>query len=97
METQTMTTRTMETAQDTRVIRLAAAGDDWPAVCDRSLLTPGHGVAVLLPGGRQVALFMDRAGHTYAIGNHDPFTGAHVLSRGLVGSDGGQPFVASHC
>ncbi|MFG2404163.1 nitrite reductase small subunit NirD [Streptomyces brevispora] len=90
-----MTTRTMETAQDTRVIRLAAAGDDWPAVCDRSLLTPGRGVAVLLPDGRQVALFMDRAGHPYAIDNRDPFTGAHVLSRGLVGSDGGQPFVAS--
>ncbi|MFF1922703.1 nitrite reductase small subunit NirD [Streptomyces sp. NPDC058221] len=93
-----MTTRTMngttETAQDTRVIRLAA-GNDWLAVCDRSQLTPGRGVAALLPDGRQAALFMDRAGHTYAIDNRDPFTGAYVLSRGLVGSDGGQPFVAS--
>lgn len=89
-----MTTQTMETAQDTRVIRIAA-GDDWPAVCDRSLLTPGRGVAALLPDGRQVALFMDRAGRTYAIDNRDPFTGAYVLSRGLVGSDAGQPYVAS--
>lgn len=93
-----MTTRTMngtmETAQDTQVIRLAA-GDDWLTVCDRSLLTPGRGVAALLPDGRQVALFVDRAGRTYAIDNRDPFTGAYVLSRGLVGSDGGQPFVAS--
>lgn len=97
-----MTTRTMtqtmnatpETAQGTRVIRLAAGGD-WLAVCDRSLLTPGRGVAALLPDGRQVALFVDRSGRTYAIDNRDPFTGAYVLSRGLVGSEGGQPFVAS--
>ncbi|NEE25138.1 nitrite reductase (NAD(P)H) small subunit, partial [Streptomyces sp. SID7982] len=31
----------------------------------------------------------------YAIGNRDPFTGAYVLSRGLLGSAGGRPFVAS--
>lgn len=93
MTTQTMN-GTLETAQDTRVIRLAA-GDDWYTVCDRSLLTPGRGVAALLPDGRQVALFVDRAGRTYAIDNRDPFTGAYVLSRGLVGSEGGQPFVAS--
>lgn len=89
-----MTTQTMETAQDTRVIRLAA-GDGWLTVCDRSLLTPGRGVAALLPDGRQVALFVDRAGRTYAIDNRDPFTGAYVLSRGLVGSVDGAPFVAS--
>ncbi|MFJ3587283.1 nitrite reductase small subunit NirD [Streptomyces sp. NPDC090231] len=94
-ETPTETaTETVETARDTRVVRLAAGGD-WLAVCDRSLLTPGRGVAALLPDGRQVALFLDRAGRTYAIDNRDPFTGAYVLSRGLVGSDGGQPFVAS--
>lgn len=93
MTTQTMN-GTMEAVQDTGVIRLAA-GDDWFTVCDRSLLTPGRGVAALLPDGRQVALFVDRAGRTYAIDNRDPFTGAYVLSRGLVGSEGGQPFVAS--
>ncbi|WP_326662426.1 nitrite reductase small subunit NirD [Streptomyces sp. NBC_00385] len=93
MTTQTMN-GTMETARDTGVIRLAD-GDDWFTVCDRSLLTPGRGVAALLPDGRQVALFVDRAGRTYAIDNRDPFTGAYVLSRGLIGSEGGQPFVAS--
>ena len=89
-----MTTQTPATAQDTRSIRLAAGGG-WLTVCDRSLLTPGRGVAALLPDGRQVALFLDRAGRTYAIDNRDPFTGAYVLSRGLVGSEGGQTFVAS--
>jgi nitrite reductase (NADH) small subunit len=89
-----MTTQTMETAQDTRTIQLAD-GDGWLTVCDRSVLTPGRGVAALLPDGRQVALFVDRAGHAYAIDNRDPFTGAYVLSRGLIGSAQGQPFVAS--
>ncbi|MET9589824.1 nitrite reductase small subunit NirD [Streptomyces sp. NPDC047737] len=89
-----MTTQMMETAQDTRTIQLAD-GDGWLTVCDRALLTPGRGVAALLPDGRQVALFVDRAGRAYAIDNRDPFTGAYVLSRGLIGSAEGRPFVAS--
>ncbi|MFS8199589.1 nitrite reductase small subunit NirD [Streptomyces sp. CWNU-52B] len=73
----------------------AVSDDDWFAVCDLSVLIPGRGVAALLPDGRQVALFMDRAGRMYAIDNRDPFSGAAVLSRGLVGSHRGRPFVAS--
>lgn len=71
--------------------------DDWFEACDATLLTPGRGIAVLLPDGRQAALFRDRAGRTYAIGNRDPFTGAAVLSRGLLGSAEGRAFVASPC
>jgi nitrite reductase (NADH) small subunit len=67
----------------------------WAAVCALSDLTPGRGVAALLPDGRQIALFRDRSGRAYAVGNRDPFTGAYVLSRGLLGSAGGRPFVAS--
>ncbi|MFH8343743.1 nitrite reductase small subunit NirD [Streptomyces sp. NPDC018045] len=67
----------------------------WFPVCDPSALVPGRGVAALLPDGGQVALFVDRAGRPYAIGNRDPFTGAYVLSRGLTGSADGRPFVAS--
>ncbi|MEU1791283.1 nitrite reductase small subunit NirD [Streptomyces sparsogenes] len=67
----------------------------WFAVCDLTDLTPGRGVAALLPDGAQVAVFLDRAGRAYAIDNRDPFTGAYVLSRGLLGSAGGRPFVAS--
>lgn len=59
------------------------------------MLSTGRGAAVLLPDGEQAALFMDRSGTVYAIGNRDPFTGAYVLSRGLLGSAGGRPFVAS--
>ncbi|MER6683365.1 nitrite reductase small subunit NirD [Streptomyces olivaceoviridis] len=69
--------------------------DGWFTVCDLSLLLPGRGVAALLPDGRQVALFRDRADRLYAVDNRDPFTGAAVLSRGLTGTHRGRPFVAS--
>ncbi|MFD5630489.1 nitrite reductase small subunit NirD [Streptomyces sp. NPDC127072] len=69
--------------------------DGWFTVCDLALLIPGRGVAALLPDGRQVAVFRDRAGRTYAVDNRDPFTGAAVLSRGLIGSHQDRVFVAS--
>ncbi|ONK14511.1 nitrite reductase (NAD(P)H) small subunit [Streptomyces sp. MP131-18] len=78
-------------------VELEVTAGQWIAVCGPAELTPGRGVAVLLPDGGQAAVFADRGGRTYAIGNRDPFTGAYVLSRGLVGStgNGGSPFVAS--
>ncbi|MEU7578882.1 nitrite reductase small subunit NirD [Streptomyces sp. NPDC041068] len=69
--------------------------DGWFEICDPTRLTPGRGIAALLPDGRQAALFLDREGRAYAIDNRDPFTGAAVLSRGLIGSAQGRPFVAS--
>ena len=70
-------------------------GDDWFTVCDLNQLVPGRGVAALLPDGRQAALFRDRGGELYAVDNRDPFGGAAVLSRGLIGTHQGRPFVAS--
>ncbi|MFE1307779.1 nitrite reductase small subunit NirD [Streptomyces sp. NPDC058755] len=67
----------------------------WFTVCDLHRLVPGRGVAALLPDGRQVAVFRDRADQLYAIDNRDPFGGAAVLSRGLTGTHQGRPFVAS--
>ncbi|MFF3493674.1 nitrite reductase small subunit NirD [Streptomyces sp. NPDC002795] len=78
----------------TALVRLDVDGE-LLAVCEPSRLSAGRGVAVLLPDGRQAAVFMDRAGRVYAIDNTDPFTGASVLSRGLLGSAEGRPFVAS--
>lgn len=73
-------------------LRLA---DSWYTVCDLHRLEPGRGVAALLPDGRQVALFRDRADRLYGIDNRDPFVGAAVLSRGLTGTHRGRTFVAS--
>ncbi|MFJ3903563.1 nitrite reductase small subunit NirD [Streptomyces sp. NPDC090025] len=76
-------------------LELSPADGTWLPVCEARRLTPGRGVAALLPDGRQAAVFRDRAGRAYAIDNRDPFTGAQVLSRGLMGSAEGRPFVAS--
>ncbi|GAA4920789.1 nitrite reductase small subunit NirD [Streptomyces coeruleoprunus] len=76
-------------------LELSPATGDWLPVCDMDALTPGRGMAALLPDGRQAALFRDRSGRLYAIDNRDPFTGAQVLARGLIGSADGRTFVAS--
>lgn len=66
----------------------------WTAVCRYDDLQPERGVAALV-GGAQVALFRAFDGTLYAIGNQDPFTGAFVLSRGIMGTRSGVPTVAS--
>ena len=66
----------------------------WTAVCRYDELLPERGVAALIGTG-QVALFRTFDGSLYAIGNQDPFTGACVLSRGIVGTRGDIPTVAS--
>jgi nitrite reductase (NADH) small subunit len=67
----------------------------WTQACRLDYLIPGRGVAVLLKGGRQAALFLLPDGTLYAVGNIDPFGRAAVISRGIVGDRGGVPVVAS--
>src|SRR5262245_59585172 len=62
-------------------------------VCRLDDIVPDTGVAALV-GGEQVAVFrIDQK--IYAIGNRDPFSGANVLSRGIVGDINGELIVAS--
>lgn len=73
--------------------RTRPGNDEWLPVCAGRLVPAGGGVAARVRG-HQVAIFRtdDRL---YALDNRDPFTGANVLSRGIVGSHGGVPTVAS--
>lgn len=73
----------------------AATATGWTQACRLDYLIPGRGVAVLLKGGRQAALFLMTDGMLYAVGNIDPFGRAAVMSRGIVGDRGGVPVVAS--
>jgi nitrite reductase (NADH) small subunit len=73
------------------------AGTAWARVCPVDRLTPGRGAAARI-AGRQVALFRvagEEGDEVFALGNRDPFSGAHVLSRGIVGDAGGVPKVTS--
>jgi nitrite reductase (NADH) small subunit len=67
----------------------------WTAACPYDYLIPNRGVGVLLPDGTQVALFRLDDGSLRAVGNIDPFSGAAVMSRGIVGDRGGRPTVQS--
>ena len=67
----------------------------WMAACSYHGLVPGRGVGVLMPAGDQVALFRLHDGSLHAVGNIDPFSGAAVMSRGLVGDRGGRVCVQS--
>jgi nitrite reductase (NADH) small subunit len=67
----------------------------WTKACALDFLIVNRGVAVLLPGGKQAALFRLPGDRLYAVGNIDPFGRAAVMSRGLVGDRKGEPTVAS--
>jgi nitrite reductase (NADH) small subunit len=63
-------------------------------VCAFEKLLPERGVAALL-GDAQIALFRTHDDQVFALGNQDPYSGANVMSRGIVGSRGDVPTVAS--
>ncbi len=62
-------------------------------VCHLDQILSNAGVCALV-GGEQVAVFRVED-NVYAVGNHDPFSGANVLSRGIVGDLKGELVVAS--
>jgi nitrite reductase (NADH) small subunit len=66
----------------------------WHPICAAGALLPGRGACALI-GGQQIALFRLPDGEVYAVGNYDPYGRAHVMSRGIAGSRGGVPTVAS--
>lgn len=68
-------------------------GTTWVAVCRLADLVPERGAAALV-AGEQVALFRLVDGTVHAVGNLDPFSGAQVMARGIVGTRDGAPMVA---
>ncbi len=70
-------------------------GLDWQKVCLLDQIQPNTGVCALI-GEQQVAMF--RVGNEkriYALSNHDPFSGANVMSRGILGDILGERVIAS--
>jgi nitrite reductase (NADH) small subunit len=75
-------------------VSTAPQREAWLDVCAYAELLPERGVAALV-GGQQVALFRLADGTVHAVGHHDPFSGANVMARGLVGTRGDVDTVAS--
>lgn len=67
---------------------------NWTPICPLDDIVPDTGVCALA-GGRQVAVFRIGTDQVYALANHDPFSKANVLSRGIVGDLRGELVVAS--
>ena len=59
----------------------------WLAVCALGDLEVERGRAALIDG-EQVALFLLHDGRVHAVQNLDPYSGAYVMSRGIVGDRG---------
>ncbi|UJF17177.1 nitrite reductase small subunit NirD [Vibrio sp. SS-MA-C1-2] len=56
----------------------------WTKVCQLDDIIPGLAVCALIEG-KQVAIFRPNSDDAlFAIDNCDPFSGANVLSRGLI-------------
>lgn len=66
----------------------------WRAICSAEDILPDTGVGALI-GQHQVAVFRTSDDVFYALDNHDPFSGANVLARGILGSVGEKRVVSS--
>jgi len=72
----------------------AGARPSWVQICTLGDLEVERGRAALL-GDAQAALFLLHSGRVHAVSNLDPYSGAHVISRGIVGTRNDIPTVAS--
>lgn len=58
-------------------------------ICKLTDIVPETGVCALIED-TQVAIFRTHDDQIYAVDNHDPFSKANVLARGLLGSTMGE-------
>ncbi len=87
------------TIVDSQTDEIIEAPSAWVDVCAVSDLEVERGRAALL-GGIQIALFLlhgadGEPGRVHAVSNFDPYSRAHVISRGIVGTRRDAPTVAS--
>ena len=87
------------TIVESQTAETAAPPSGWVRVCSLSDLEVERGSAALL-GGVQIALFLlhgadGKPGRVHAVSNFDPYSRAHVISRGIVGTRQDAPTVAS--
>jgi nitrite reductase (NADH) small subunit len=82
---------TLDSAFDARALALVST---WVDVIAEADLPTEIGVPALV-GHAPVAVFRTHDGSVHALSNLDPRTGASVMARGIVGSRGDVPTVAS--
>jgi len=73
---------------------VSRTSEEWVRICSVDALPVDRGAAALVDD-QQVAIFRLADGELFAVGHRDPFSGANVMARGLVGTRGDVPTVAS--
>jgi nitrite reductase (NADH) small subunit len=82
-------------SQVTAIVESATGTGTWTFVMAADRLHADQGRCVLV-NGWQIAIFrITDSDELFALGNVDPFSGAGVISRGIIGSVGGEPKVSS--
>ncbi|WP_134767873.1 nitrite reductase small subunit NirD [Nocardioides sp. 1609] len=66
----------------------------WTTICRLDEIEVEGGVLALV-AGEAVAVFRTHDDEVHALSNYDPIGRASVLARGIVGTRGGVPYVAS--
>ncbi|MGI5201534.1 nitrite reductase small subunit NirD [Spirillospora sp. CA-108201] len=86
----------MTTTPEATIVRERAGrpAARWFDICSYAGLTPERGACAMVDE-TQVAIFRTFDGGLYALSNLDPFSGAYVLSRGILGTRDEAPTVAS--
>lgn len=69
--------------------------ETWLPLCQLADLVPESGVATLVESEQIAVFYLPEQKRIYAIANRDPFSGANVIARGLVGDLQGKTVVAS--
>lgn len=73
---------------------MSRTSEEWVRICAVDALPVDRGAAALVED-QQVAIFRLADGDLFVVGHRDPFSGANVMARGLVGTRGDVPTVAS--
>ena len=68
---------------------------NWQTICHKNDLVTDAGVCALLDNVEQIAIFLTNEQQVYSVANWDPIGQANVLSRGIIGDEQGEIFVAS--
>jgi nitrite reductase (NADH) small subunit len=85
----------VKTLEDVAPVGTVSAPESaWMDVCAFAELDPFWGEAALV-AGHQIAIVRLPDDRLFAVGNLDPIASAQVMSRGIVGSRGDRPTIAS--
>ncbi|MGF1755545.1 nitrite reductase small subunit NirD [Vibrio makurazakiensis] len=69
--------------------------ENWTTVCTTDDLTPNTGLCALVEDTQVAIFYCHRQDKLYGLSNFDPIGKANVMSRGIIGSLSGEPYVAS--